>query len=102
MADYKTPEQYVVERLEFLEAELEAEKVAHREDVAKLKKSYEGALKDLKYAYDLLDMVRNFISVRRDNYFGNTIYMDPIYGKEHPEIVEDLMSYYDMSTEEDE
>lgn len=101
MADFKTAEQYVVDRLEAVERELEDEKVAHREDVTQLKKAYESALIDLKDAYTLLDMFRDFMSVRHDNYFGNIISFEPIYEKEHPEIVDNLMEYYDMRPKED-
>ena len=101
MADFKTAEQYVVEKVEALEAELEDEKTAHILAVAELQKEHEKTLAELNDAYDLLNIFRDYIYVNKDNYFGNCVRMDIIYGKEHPEEVARLMEYYDIRPMED-
>ena len=102
MAEYKTAEQYVVDKLETVEKELEDAKVQHSMEVNKLMYRLNSVEAELAEAYDLLNMLRDFIVVRKDSYFGNCIYFDTVYGKEHPEIVARLMEYYDMRPEEDE
>lgn len=99
MADFKTAEQYVVDRLEATEKELEDLKVAHALETGRHIKEFEDLRGQLEDAYELLDMLRDFIEVRHDTYFGNYISMDNIYSKENPEAVARLMEYYDMRPE---
>ena len=102
MADYKTAEQYVVEKLELVEKELEDLKITHASEVGRHIKEFDDLREELHDAYALLDSLREFIAVRYDSYFGNCVQFETIYGKEHPEAVARLMEYYDMRPEEDE
>ena len=100
MAEYKTAEQYVVDRLETVEKELEELKITHATEVGRHIKEFEDLRDELNSAYALLDSLRDFITVRPNNYFRNTIYVDNIYEKEYPEIVARIMEYYDIRPEE--
>lgn len=101
MAEFKTAEQYVVDRLVTTERELDNAKIEHSMETGKLMSRVEKLEEELNGAYELLNMLRNFISVRKDSYFGNIISLDNIYEKEHPEIVARVMEYYDMRTEDE-
>lgn len=101
MAEFKTAEQYVVEKVELLEIQLDAEKKENARKLAELQKEYEKTLAELADAYDLLNMFRDFIEVRKNDYFGNCICVDNIYEKEHPEEVARIMEYFDLRIEED-
>ncbi len=101
MAEFKTAEQYVVEKLESLEAELDLTKKVHKIAVDDYKDELEELKAELDSAYDLLNIFRDFLYVKKDNYFGNCVRMEVIYGKNHPEEVARLMEYYDMRPEED-
>jgi hypothetical protein len=102
MADYKNAEQYVVEKLEAVEAELEKLKIDHSLEIGRHIKEFEDLREELNDAYELLDALRDFFRVGYTSYFGNYISMDIIYGKEYPEVVARLMEYYDMRPEEGE
>ena len=102
MADYKTAEQYVVEKVEYLERELDNLKIEHKIEIDEHIKEFEVLREELHDAYVLLDMLRDFIEVRNDAYFGNYIYFNNILGRENPEAVSRLMEYFDMRPEEDE
>ena len=101
MAEFKTAEQYVVLKVEELEAELKATKIAHKLELANVNKELANAYQDLEEARELLDMFRDFIGVRKSDYFGNTIWVDNIYEKDYPEAVADLMEYFDIRPQED-
>jgi hypothetical protein len=101
MADYKTAEQYVVEKVEELERDLKAKKIEHKLEMANVQKALEKTREELCEAYDLLNIFRDYIYANKDNYFGNCVRMEIIYGKEHPEEVARIMEYYDMRPEED-
>lgn len=102
MADFKTAEQYVVEKVEKLEDELEATKIAHKNEVARHIKEFEELREELHSAYELLDMLREFIDVRKDSYWGSIVSFNHIYGKENPEIVARLKEYYDLRPDEED
>lgn len=102
MADFKTAEQYVVEKVEILEKELEETNKAHKSEVARHLKEFEELREELHSAYELLDMLREFISVRKDSYWGSIISLGNIYSRENPEVVARLMEYFDIRPEEDE
>ena len=102
MAEFKTAEQYVVEKLEILEREKEEIELQHTAEILELKTSLEAKREELEGAYELLNMLREFIEVRYDDYFGNYIRFENIYSRENPEAVARLMEYYDMRPEEDE
>jgi len=102
MADFKTAEQYVVDRLESTERELEELKITHATEVGRHVHEFEEMRARLEDAYELLDMLRDFVNVRLDSYFGYCICVDTIYGKENPEAVARLMEYYDMRVQEDD
>ena len=102
MADFKTAEQYVVEKLETLEREYDNLKIESSMEIGHHIKEFEKLREELHDAYALLDIFRDVINVRLDSYFGYCISTDTIYGKEHPEAVENLMEYFDMRPEEDE
>lgn len=101
MAEFKTAEQYVVEKVESLEAELKAVEIEHKLELAKVNKELANAYQDLEEARELLDMFRDFIEVRKSDYFGKVICVDNIYEKDYPEAVADLMEYYDIRPQED-
>ena len=103
MAEIKTAEQYVVARLEATEKELEDLKVKYALETGQHIKEFEELREELHSAYELLDMLRDFIKVGHTSYLGNYIHMpDNIYSSENHEAVERLMEYYDMRPEEDE
>jgi hypothetical protein len=102
MAEFKTAEQYVVEKLETTERELEETKTAHALEMDRHVHEFEELREELHSAYELLDMLREFVHVRTDSYWGNIISFEQIYGKEHPEIVARIMEYYDIRPKEDE
>ena len=102
MADFKTAEQYVVEKLETTEKELENLKIDHALAVGQYEKEIFDLHERLNYAYGILNNLRDFLEVRYDSYFGNCIHLDTIYGKEHPELVGRIVEYFDIQTEEDE
>lgn len=100
MADFKTAEQYVVEKVEYLEGELDNLRIEHKTEIDRHIKEFEALREELHDAYALLDMLRDFISVSYDNYFGNYISFENIYSRENPEAVARLMEYFDMRPEE--
>jgi hypothetical protein len=102
MAEFKTAEQYVVEKVEYLERELDNIKIAHEvERDSKLKEIAELEV-ELNHAYELLNMFRDFLRVRKSEYFGNCIeFAGTFYPKEKPEEVAKIMEYYDLRPEED-
>lgn len=102
MAGFKTAEQYVVEKVEILEKELEETNVAHKNQIARHIKEFEDLREDLNSAYELLDMLREFIDVRKDSYWGSIVSFSHIYGKENPEVVARLKEYYDLRPEEED
>ena len=101
MAEFKTAEQYVVDRLETIEREYDNAKIEHSMEIAKYEMAVDALKEELNGAYELLNMFRDFITVRPNNYFRNTICVDNIYEKEYPEIVARIMEYYDLRPEED-
>lgn len=102
MAEFKTAEQYVVEKVEMLERELEETKKAHATTLENMRVELSRTRDELSDAYDLLNMFRDFIGVRTDSYWGHIIDLDSIYSKHHPEIVGRIMEYFDLRDEEDE
>ena len=102
MAEFKTAEQYVIDRLVTVENELEELKITHATEVGRHIKEFEDLREELHSAYELLDMLRDFIKVGHTSYFGNYIMSDNIYSREYPEVVARLMEYYDLRPEEDE
>jgi hypothetical protein len=102
MAEFKTAEQYVVEKLETTERELEGAKRAYDSEVVRNAITVKALKEELDSAYELLNMLREFVSVRDDDYFGEVVHFDTIYGKEHPEVVAKFMEYYDIRTKENE
>ena len=101
MADYKTAEQYVVEKLEEVEQELKDTKLLHDRQMAEISNELRKTQEELNDAYTLLNMFRNFIELRKNYSLGNYISVDNIYGKEHPEEVALLMEYFCLRPEED-
>lgn len=101
MAEFKTAEQYVVEKVEMLERELEETKKAHATTLENMRVELSRTRDELSDAYDLLNMFRDFIEVRTNSYFRNTICVDNIYEKEHPELVARIMEYYDIRPDEE-
>lgn len=102
MAEFKTAEQYVVEKLETLEREREEIELQHSAEILELKTSLEAKCEELEGAYELLNMFRDFIGVRTDSYWGHIIDLDSIYSKQNPTIVARIMEYFDLRDEEDE
>ena len=102
MAEFKTAEQYVVEKLEATESELEGIKKDYEAEIARNANLVKALKEELDDAYTLLNIFRDFISVSKDVYWGNVINVESIYGKEYPEEVDLLMEYFDMRPEEDE
>lgn len=102
MAEFKTAEQYVVAKLEMTETELDNLKILYDAENKRHLKEFEELREKLHDAYALLDPLRDFISVRKSDYFGNCIEMDTIYGNTNPETVARIMEYFDLRPEEDE
>ena len=102
MAEFKTAEQYVVEKLEMMERELDNAKIEHTYECGKLKNKVAGLEEELRKARDVLNLFRDFIEVRDSAFLG--IALD-IYGvlhsKSNPEEVAWLMEYFDLRPEED-
>ena len=88
--------------METLEREREEIELRHSAEVAALKISLEAKREELVDAYELLNMFREFVHIRTDDYWGNIISIEQIYGREHPEIVARIMEYFDLRTKEDE
>ena len=101
MAEFKTAEQYVVDRLETTERELEDLKIEYGQEMAKAEKAYKSMCEKYHDAVQILNDLRDFLDVRYDSYFGNCVHLEIIHGKEHPELVARLVEYFDMQTEED-
>ena len=101
MAEFKTAEQYVVAKLEMTEMELDIAQTEHKAEVARLKKDLEEKCAELAGAYELLNMLREFVTVRTDPYFGNIVSFDSIYGRDNAELVARIMEYYDIRPEEE-
>ena len=102
MADFKTAEQYVVEKLETLEREREEIELQHNAEIMELKISLEAVKTELEDAYELLNRLRNFVHVRTNDYWGTIVNIEQIYSKEHPEVVARLMEYYDIRPDEED
>ena len=102
MAEFKTAEQYVVARCEELEHKLDGVERKYQKELEEMANQYDRVKAELCDAYDLLNMLRDSISVRYDNYFGNYISFENIYSRENSEAVARLMEYFDMRPEEDE
>lgn len=102
MAEYKTAEQYVVDKLETIEMELDNAKVEHSMEVGNLMLRLNSAEAQLADAHQILNMLRDFIGISAHSYWGTVVDFEQIYGTEHPELVDLLMEYYDMRPEEDE
>lgn len=101
MADFKNAEQYVVEKLESVESQLELLKKIHKVEIENNLEKIAELQAELTEAYSLIDIFRDYLYAIKDNYFGNIIKIEPIYGKEHPEEVARLMEYFDVRPEED-
>lgn len=102
MADYKTAEPYVVEKLETVERELEGIKKDYEAEIAKNTNLVLALKEELNGAYELLNMLRDFISVSKDPYWCTVVEVSVIDSKNYPETVARLMEYFDMRPEEDE
>lgn len=102
MAEFKTAEQYVVDRLVTVEKELEDAKIEHSLEMGKMEKMYAEMCNKYHDASHILCTLRDFLVVRKDMYFGNIIDLDSIYGKEHPDTVKMIMEYFDMDTEDED
>ena len=102
MAEFKTAEQYVVARCEDLELKLEDTERKYKKELQEMANNYDRVKAELCDAYDLLGMLRDFIRVRYDNYFGNYISFENIYSRENPEAVARLMEYFDMRPDEED
>ena len=101
MAEFKTAEQYVVEKVETLERELDNVNIEHKAEMAKTLKELAELKVELNGAYELLNMLRDFVNVRSDNYFGNIVSFDNIYGRGNAELVARIMEYYDIRPDEE-
>lgn len=101
MADFKTAEQYVVEKVEYLETELDRVRLTSKLALEEANGEIDKLKDELVEAYDLLNIFRDFITVSHDNYFGNYISFENIYSRENLEAVARLMEYFDMRPEED-
>lgn len=102
MAEFKTAEQYVVEKVEMLERELDQAQLTHEAEMKKVCKALDSTKAELASAYELLNIFRDIITVRKDNYWHHVIGFDNIYGKEHPEEVARIMEYYDIQLDEED
>jgi hypothetical protein len=102
MADYKTAEQYVVEKLEEVEQDLKDTKLLHDREMTEVRHELDRTRGELDDAYTLLNMFRDFIDVRRDSHSGIFIFVDEIYANEHPEEVALLMEYFDLRPEDND
>ena len=95
MADYKTAEQYVVERLEILERDLEAKDESFKTSLGHLEKCLAAAHNDLKDVCKILDMLRDYISIC-DSEIGRYITIDSISRHKSSELFNALVEYFDL------
>lgn len=102
MAKFKTAEQYVVEKLESVEADLERAKLIYEADLECKQEKIDQCHCELDQAYTLLNYFREFLTIRHSDYFGTSIDLSTIHSKEHPEAVARIMEYFDLRLEEDE
>lgn len=100
MAEFKTAEQYVVDRLEMLERELDNAKIEHSMEMAKMMKQYEEMCELYHNADRILCILRDYMTVKTDKYFGYIIYTDSIYDRDNPEVVSTILEYFDMIPED--
>lgn len=98
MAEYKTAEQYVVERLETLEREVEEKEASFKTSLGLLEKNLATAHKDLKDVCEILDMLRDYVHSHYDVYLGTVISFDNFNMGENPALVSRLTEYFDLRT----
>lgn len=96
MADYKTAEQYVVERLETLERELDAKDESFKTSLGHLEKNLATAHKDLKDVCKILDLLRDVIHTNNNPYVGSIISFDNVVKGESPALFSALVEYFDL------
>jgi hypothetical protein len=102
MADFKTAEQYVVEKVEYLERELDETSVAHKLEVAELNKALEEKCAELAVAYNILNAIRDRLNVRPDSYWGGVMSFETLYRKENIAAFDDILNYFDISLDNEE
>lgn len=96
MADYKTAEQYVVERLETLERELDAKDESFKTSVGHLEKQLVAAHNDLKEVCKILDLLRDKICLYQDTNLGTIVAFDTVNKGESPTLFNALVEYFDL------
>lgn len=101
MAEFKTAEQYVVDRLETIEREYDNAKIQHAMEVDKLMNRLNSVEVELQETCQFLNMLRDFIRVREVK-SGICVDTDYIFRSEHPELVARILEYYDLGHSEDE
>lgn len=104
MADFKTAEQYVVEKVEYLERELDNVQIEHQAEIARLKKDLEEKCAELAVVHDILNTIRDRLNVRPDSYWEGVIDFDTMYRKYNPQAFDAILNYFDIyfDNEEDE
>jgi hypothetical protein len=102
MAGFKTAEQYVVEKVEYLERELDNVQIEHKVELARLKKDLDEKCAELGVAYDILNAIRDRLTVRPDAYFGGIIDFEAVYRKENPKAFDAILDYFDLELDQTE
>ena len=102
MAEFKTAEQYVVARLEEKEAELEVVRTLHKQETAKLVSRIEKAEAELNRIYNIINSIRDSVSVKSSDYYGKYLRIECIYAQDNPEMFDFITEYFDLPNEEDE
>lgn len=102
MAEFKTAEQYVVARLEDKEAELEAVRRVNTQETAKLMSHIEKAEAELVRIYNILNSIRDSVSVKSSDYYGKYLRVENIYVQDNPDAFGFLAEFFDLPVEEEE
>lgn len=102
MAEYKTAEQYVVEKCEDLERKLEAAKIEHKFELAKVQKELEKTRAELCEVYDAINPLRDKIEMDSSATFGPYMRFTSLYKQDNPEEYKALADLFGIIIPEEE
>jgi hypothetical protein len=105
MSDFKTAEQYVVEKVEELEKKLKDKEAEHIWAMAKLQTDLDKAHSELSEVYGVLALLRDNLTLGDSRLHGPYISVEEIYRKDKPDAFDDLLDALGLSlptTEEEE
>lgn len=102
MADYKTAEQYVVEKCEELESKLEGIKIEHKLEMAKVQKELEKTRAELCGVYDAINPLRDKIEMAESAAYGPYMRFTYLYKQDNPEEYKALADLFGIIIPEEE